>query len=43
VKPAVVLLSVVAAGLGAFGYWGYTSPGRRQYDEMAGIIPEMAL
>jgi hypothetical protein len=33
-----------AAALGAFGYWGvFTSSGRRQYDEMAGFIPGIAL
>ena len=43
-KPLIALLSLVAAGFGAFGYWGvYTPSGRKRYDEMAGIIPETAL
>ena len=37
---------LIVAGLLAavFGYWGvYTESGRREFDEMAGIIPMFAL
>jgi hypothetical protein len=41
IKIGFVLLAI---GLGCFGYWGaYTATGRKQYDEMAGIIPIAAL
>jgi len=37
-------LSLVAAGLGAFGYWGlFTYYERKEFDEMAGIYPGIAL
>jgi multisubunit Na+/H+ antiporter MnhC subunit len=36
--------ALLAIGLGTFGYWGvYTEAGRKQYDEMDGIIPVAAL
>jgi uncharacterized membrane protein len=38
------ILYSFAAVLGAFGYWGvFTRSGRREYDEMAGFIPGLAL
>jgi uncharacterized membrane protein len=38
------ILYSFAAVLGAFGYWGvFTRSGRREYDEMAGFIPGIAL
>ena len=41
IKIGFVLLAI---GLGWFGYWGaYTEAGKKQYDEMAGIIPMAAL
>jgi hypothetical protein len=37
----LLILGVLAV---AFGWWGvYTAAGRRQFDEMAGIIPLAAL
>jgi hypothetical protein len=34
------LMTVLAFGLLAFGYWGTaTEAGQRRYDEMAGMIP----
>lgn len=39
-----VVLTVIAAGLLAFGWWGvYTAAGQRRFDEMAGMIPMFAL
>lgn len=38
-RVAIVIL-VVAAGLGAFAWWGmFTASGKHQFDEMAGMIP----
>ena len=37
----LLILGVLAV---AFGWWGvYTAAGRRQFDEMAGILPLAAL
>ena len=37
----LLILGVIAV---AFGWWGtYTATGRRQFDEMAGILPLAAL
>ena len=41
-RIALVLL-LVGVALAAFGWWGTkTDAGRRRFDEMAGIIPELS-
>jgi uncharacterized membrane protein len=43
-KSIAHLLIAFAAVLGTFGYWGvFTRSGRKEYDEMAGMIPGFAL
>lgn len=38
------ILLILGAIAAAFGWWGvYTAAGRRQFDEMAGILPLAAL
>lgn len=42
-RTATVILFLLALGCGIFGYWGLHTPsGRRAFDEMAGIIPQVA-
>jgi hypothetical protein len=42
-RLATIVLYVLAAALGTFGWWGtQTAAGRRHYDEMAGMIPLFA-
>lgn len=39
-KPLLILGAITTA----FGWWGvYTAAGRRQFDEMAGILPLASL
>lgn len=42
-RHLAIALALLAVGLLLFGWWGLcTTPGRRRFDEMAGMIPFFA-
>lgn len=43
-KLFAIFFYLLALCLGSFGYWGiFTTAGRQKYDEIAGLIPGIAL